>query len=726
MPAVLVLLVAALPWLRRSDLLLALAGAGLMLAAVDAQKASRLDPKYSGDSLLTEVRVMGLPRADSVGTSFEAAGLGDARLPPRFRLYWRGPPVGVRPGDVWRLEIRLRRPRSASNPGGVDYEAWATVRGIGATGYVVAGPRNRLIDSATGRGLERARMRAAERIDGLAVGEEARAVIAALTIGSRHAISDQQWRRYAATGTTHLMAISGLHVGLLAGAVYALAVALLSILRAPRPHESALVVALLSAAAYVAISGFAVPARRALLMLAMATVCLLLRRRVGAHRVLAWTLVAVMLTDPLSSLSPGFRLSFAAVALLAWAATGRGSYRQRPAGLRAAVGLWHVQILLLTGLLPLTVLAFGRVAPLAPFVNLVAVPLFGFVTVPLALIGLLLGGPLSFLGDALLWLAAQSIVLLETVIGVADGRASLATGEIAGIGWLLLGLPLAWALLPGGWPGRSAAFVALAGLAMWRPERPPEGCVDVTVLDVGQGQAVVAETRDRVLLYDTGPGYPDGRSAAERIVLPFLKSRGVRSVDRLIVSHADLDHAGGLAAILSAQTVRAIMAGEALEDVVAVPCRRGQAWSWDGVDFRILHPQGGEEGNDASCVVSVEAGARRALLTGDIERASELALVAAQLLPDADVVTVPHHGSRTSSSPAFVRAVNAEVAIASVGFDNRWGFPKAEVVLRWRDGGAELLTTSASGAVTARLCSDGRPVGIRQHRLATWRVWRED
>ncbi len=721
-----VLVILTLPRLRRRDLILVIAGATLFLGAVETQKAGRLDPVYAGDSLLTSIRVLGLPREDANGVSFEATGLNDSRLPDRFRLYWREAPVSIRAGDIWRLEIRLRRPRSASNPGGIDYEAWATIRGLGANGYVVSGPRNRLVDSGRSRGIERARTRMAERIDRLPVVDESRAVIAALTIGSRHAISSEQWERYAGTGTTHLMAISGLHVGLLAGAVYAAAASLLSLLRIPRPHEYALVAALVSAGVYVAISGFAVPARRALLMLAMATLCMLARRRVSIARVLAWTVVLIVLTDPLSSLSAGFRLSFAAVALLAWLSLGRSARPDGAAALRAAAGLWRVQLLLLTGLLPLSVLAFDRVAPLAPFVNLLAVPLFGFCTVPLALMGLLLGEPFASVGDGLLWLAAQSINLLEVIVVAASAAGGFETGSISGSGWALLMLPLAWALLPAGWPGRPVAWVALAGLAMWRPERPPDGCVDVTVLDVGQGQAVVVESRKHVLLYDTGPGYPDGGSAAEKIVIPYLSSRGIGHVDRLIVSHADLDHAGGLSATLAAISVGEILSGEPLERVASEPCHRGQTWSVSGIDFRILHPQGGEEGNEASCVLLVEAGSRRALITGDIERASEAILVASGLLPSVDFVTVPHHGSRTSSTPALVRAVSADVAVASVGHDNRWGFPKAAVVVRWEDNGADVLTTAHSGAVTARLCTDDRPVEVRQHRAETWRAWRED
>ena len=720
------LVIAVLPWLRRRDLLFAMGGAALFLAAAQTQKASRLDPAFAGDSMLTTVHVAGLPREDEHGFSFEATAPDDARLPDRFRLYWREPPVDVRTGDVWRFEIRLRRPRSASNPGGADFEAWATVQRLGASGYVVASHRNRLLDSGTSRGVERLRLGMSRRIDALPVREDARAVIAALTIGSRHAISTEQWERYAGTGTTHLMAISGLHVGLLAGAVYLAAASLLSLLAAPRPHETALVVALVAAAAYASISGFAVPARRALLMLGIATLCMLLRRRVSAARVLAWTVAIVVATDPLSSLSAGFRLSFAAVALLAWLSLERSSRSKMPSVVRGTVTLWRIQLLLLTGLLPISVLAFDRIAPLAPLVNLIAVPLFGFGTVPLALTGLLLGGPLAFLGDPLLWLAAQSIVLLEAAVGVASGAGGFRIGEISGPGWVLLMLPLVWALMPRGWPGRFVAWSALFGLAMWRPERPPAGCVDVAVLDVGQGQAVVVETRSHVLLYDTGPGYPDGGSAAERIVLPYLASRGIDHLDRIVVSHADLDHAGGLDAILADIEFDEITSGEPLDGVESARCRLGQSWSWDGIRFRILHPSGEEEGNEASCVVAIETGAETVLLTGDIERESELRLVANSLVPRADLVTVPHHGSRTSSTPEFVRAVSAQVAIASAGFENRWGFPKPDVVERWENGGAELLTTADSGAVFARVCGDGRPPAIREHREATWRAWRED
>ncbi len=724
-------LILALPYLRRRDLALFLGAAALFWNAAEGVIDGRLARGYEGDSILTELRVVDFPRVNGSSTSFIATPVADARVPSRIRLSWQETPVSLRPGDVWRMEIRLRRPRGSSNPGSMDYEAWLFRERIGATGYVVGGKRNVLLDSGTSRGLDRVREHYLANAQRVLRNDASLPVVVALAIGARHLISTEAWDRYARTGTSHLMAISGLHIGLAAVATYLLVAGIFGFIGRGNHHFAALVVALIVACAYAAVSGFAVPARRAALMLALATVVLLRRREISVSRLLSAAVIVVVVSDPIATMEPGFKLSFAAVATLFWFARHQqprsGNLIWRPAlALRSLV---LVQLTLLIGLLPLSVLIFGRVSLVAPLINLVAVPLFSFVTVPLVLLSLATSDMPLPLAELALRGAAMSVGWLEQLIHISASysNASLRVAAIESEAWLFLLLPLLWLVLPPGWPARRAAWLGVIAIALWRPQSPPEKCVDIRVLDVGQGLSLVLQTQDRVLVYDAGPSWQGGGSAGERILVPYLRYRGIERVDRLVVSHADIDHAGGVQALIEGIEVGDIVAGDDLpwiEQKIG-RCRAGMAWSWNGVRFSILHPQGDatNEGNEASCVLLVETGENRALMTGDIESGAEGQLVRQRVLPKVYFLTVPHHGSRTSSIVPFVQALAPSFAVVSAGYGNRWGFPKPDVVGRWRSSGARVLNTATSGAINLRMCPGKvvrEPSGWRNKRRRIW------
>ena len=713
----------ALAWL--------IGGMALYGTAVNDVVAERLDPDLAGDSIVTTVRVLDFPLQRGTALSFPAAPVDDTRLPARVRISWYRPPVRIHPGDLWRLELRLRRPRSYSNPGGFDAEAWLVRERFGAVGYVVDSRRNHLLRGAPAQGIGALRRRFVSRVDALIEDPGEAGILNAVVVGARHGIATDWWDRFARTGTSHLVAISGLHVGLAATGGYGLALALLGAARIRgNLHMAATGLGLLLAAAYTLVSGLAVPSRRAAAMLAVAAVALLRRRRPDPLRALAAAGLAIAIADPLATMAPGFRLSFAAVAMLLWLA------RRRP--VRAGSGfvkralyvlpaLAVLQVHLLCGLLPLVTPAFGRLALVAPVANLVAVPIFSLVTVPLALAGLCLDGPLTGIGNACLLAAATSVGwMLSAITALADWSwAAHAVPTPSGRAWVLLLLPAMWAVLPPGWPGRVSAWLGLVALLAYEPGRVQPGCADVHVLDVGQGLAVVVESSAHTLLFDTGPAWHNGGDAAESVLLPFLASRGMRQVDRLLVSHADLDHAGGVATVLAGVTVGEVHAGESLAGIDARPCRRGQQWSWDGVDFQVLHPpvDSGYTGNDSSCVLLVDAGLRL-LLTGDVEAKAETALLGSGL-PSVDVVVVPHHGSATSSTAAFVAATRPALAVVSAGFANRWSQPRPEIVARWRHSGASVVTTADSGAISLRLCRDAAGVSVGEHRRDRRRIWHE-
>ncbi|MBT8097078.1 MAG: DNA internalization-related competence protein ComEC/Rec2 [Woeseia sp.] len=722
---------ACLACCRRSTRIVAAGLAGFIGFAVAAGSAldQRLAPSLHRTKIEFVAQVIDFPKASDQKISLLVA-TKDPRLPARLRLSWYRAGATPRLGEYWQFAARVRRPRGTRNPGGFDYEGWLHRERIGATGYVLAAQR------VEGRGptrLQLARQRAALRITALLPAGDARAALLAIALGTRQDISSSAWERYASTGTSHLMAISGLHVGLAAAGATLLLWAVGGLLFPfGNIRDRALLAAIAVAALYAALSGLAVPAQRALLMTTCATGYLLARRPKRPNEVLAMTALCVLIVDPLAILSPGFLLSFGAVAILLQASRLSVAHR-RPGVMWASAAalreLTRLQAFLLLGMLPFTALTFSRTAWLAPLANLIALPLFSVVTVPAALGGLTLGGPLAALGDGLLWLAWHSLRFVHVVIDTlaALPAASVKLAQSRGIAIVCLLLPPLWVLLPQGFPGRHLAWLAFVAVLIYLPPRPPVGCVDLYTLDVGQGLAAVVRTRHHTLLYDTGPAYTGGSSSAERVVLPFLASIGVSEIDALIVSHADKDHAGGVSDLLGNLQVKKVLAGELLPAVAKQrPCRIGQHWRWDGVEFNMLHPTLPSAGNDSSCVLQIDAGGTRALLTGDIESRVERSLLRANLLGQATLVQVPHHGSATSSSEAFVARLGAEVGIVSSGFENRWGFPKGDVVARWRGAGTRLLSTATGGAIAHRLCANGGLNLLGEYRKDARRYWHDD
>ena len=711
-----------------------LAGIILFASAAFQVVNSRLDSQFAGDSMLVHIRITDFPRKTDSTVTFSAEPVDDPRIPSRIRASWFEPPVNLRLGDVWQVELRLRRPRGNSNPGLFDYEAWMFRERIAAAGYVVSGKRNHLLRSGDMGAANRLRQSFVDRLTDLLPNRDAAAVLAAIAVGARHLVSQQQWERYARTGTSHLMAISGLHIGLAAGVAYIVALMSLGMTGRRNHNDIALIVSLIAAAAYAFVSGFEIPARRATLMIAFMVVASLRRRQISPLLILCAACIAIVVPDPLATMAPGFKLSFAAVLVLIWLARRRLTDSRAHWVCRSVLvlrSLASLQAMLLLGLLPLTVLIFQRVAFSAPLVNLIAVPLFSFVTVPLTLAGLVFAGPLQALGDQALLVAAQSIRLLEWGIAAAasESAASMPVATVDGFAWAILFMPLLMVLLPPGWPGRHLAWIAVFALIMHKPAGPMHGCADIEVLDVGQGLATIVRTSAHLLVFDTGAKFRQGGSMGQRVVLPYLSGLGINRIDRLIVSHADLDHSGGVGDIVTGIAVDEILVGEPLPSAAMIsrPCQSGSTWQWDGIVFQFIHPADMQpaQGNDASCVLVVSAGNNRLLLTGDIEKSVEQRLVRYGAVPQSAVVVVPHHGSRTSSTSPFVRALSPSIAIVSAGFDNRWGFPKEEVVARWESVGAKVLVTATSGAIGLRLCGLTGVDALTEHRRAGYRIWHE-
>ena len=715
----------------------ALLGFILFIQAGQGIVDNRLDDQFAGDSLLTRVRIVDFPRISASSVVMLVEPLDDRRLPRRSRVSWFEPPLQPTIGDVWEFELRLRRPRGYSNPGVFDAEAWLFRQEIHATGYVVNGKRNRRLETDTAGTIDRFRREFIARAVVATDSSDVAAVLAAVGVGARHLISRAQWNSYAVSGTSHLVAISGLHIGLAASVAFLLARILTGVLRiAANTMIAATVVAVLVAAAYTVVSGFGVPARRASVMLLVVACAVIRRRPVDPFTTVAAAASAVFVADPVATTAPGFQLSFSAVVLLLWMARAR-QFTDAGRGLLLRVAgsvrqLFIMQVFLLFGLMPLTAVLFQRLAILALPANMIAVPLFSIVTVPFTLAGLACRGIADRLGHVALQIAACSIEYLLAFIDwvVRLPFADVTVADVQRDGWLLLMTPLLWVVLPRGWPGRGVALLAVPALLLYAKPVPDEGCVDVHVLDVGQGLATVVQTAQSNLVFDTGASFRGGGNVAEQVIVPFLKSRRIKRIDWLVISHADNDHSGGVLSLHEYAEVGVVLAGEPLRQtgVATTPCRAGQHWQADGVGFRVLYPDAAvpRKGNDASCVLLIEAGRHKLLLTGDIEARAERSLVGSRLLSAVDAVVVPHHGSLTSSSTPFVDTLSPLVAIVSAGHANRWGFPKEQVVRRWNATGALVLETGKSGAISLRLCAANGLGLLRRDRYERRRFWRTD
>jgi competence protein ComEC len=709
-----------------------LAGFVVMACAASAQLDDRLAEDLQGGRHGIVVRIDDFPVIDAETLRFTAVPVGRPDLPGRLRLSWFRPASYPAHGETWYLQVGLRRPYGYANPGGFDYEAWLLRQKIGATGFVDEAGHHYRIYGARVRFIDGLRARFVNQLAALLPPDDATAVLLAIAVGARHGVTERRWDQFAATGTSHLMAISGLHVGLAAGVFYVIGWLLAAVTGSRTPKDVAAAAALIAAAGYAGLTGLAVPARRALFMGVLAATAYGLRRRIRSADVLATCCLVLFLADPLTLLTPGFRLSFAAVAVIFYGVGHRWPIRQAPGHIaragRAVLQLGFLQLLLLFGLVPLTLTEFGRISLLAFPVNLVILPLFNVLIVPFSLLGALLSQSAGSLSALLLGVAHRSIHWSLDIIDQAS-RFDLLTFANLPRDWTIATiLPVLFVLLPVGWPGRRIVLLACLSILSGKPAPPPPGCFDYTVLDVGQGLSVVVRSHSHALLFDTGPAFRTGDNAARFTILPYLARQGITRLDRLVVSHADLDHAGGLRDVLRGVQVGKVLSGEPVGGLgdAQTACASGAKWAWDAVNFTVLHPRAGTPwtGNDASCVVEVAAGETRLLLPGDIESPAEMLLAYRRLLSPSMVVIVPHHGSRTSSSGSLVDATRPRFAIVSAAYRNRWGFPKDDVVGRWQDAGARVVNTATSGAVSQRLCRAG-PGPLQEVRRATRRYWHD-
>lgn len=723
----------------------ALLSAGLAGWRASAYAAAGLDPALEGRDIAVTGVVAAMPQRSEAGLRFrfavEAAQFeGRAvRLPPRVLLGWyggEGPDAAalpdLRPGERWQWTVRLKAPHGHVNPHGFDYELWLWEQGLQATGYVRTGPRDpspRRVATTWRHPVEQARHRVRAAIHAQVADPALAGVLAALVAGDQGAIDRDDWDVFRATGVAHLMSISGLHVTMFAWMAAALVGAgwrrsTRLCLAWPAQHAG-LAGGVLLAAGYAIFSGWGVPAQRTVLMLAVAALLRLGAREWPWPWVWLLACAAVVLADPWALAQAGFWLSFVAVGVLFASGAARGDAapgRWRRL-LRSAHALLREQWVVTLALTPLSLLLFQQVSLVGLAANLVAIPWVTLVVTPLGLLGVV-APPLwtaaahavDALGGLLRWLAAFP---LATWSAPAPPPWAAAAGVTGG---LLLAMPAPRAF-------RLAGLPLLLPVLLWQAPRPPSGEFEVLAADVGQGNAVVVRTATRTLLYDAGPALGRETDAGQRVLVPLLRAFG-DTVDMVVLSHRDSDHTGGAASVLRmqprARLVSSLEEGHPLHALrPSVRCAAGQQWEWDGVRFEMLHPPGaaapaGGKPNAVSCVLRVGNGRAHVLLAGDIERAQEAALASGPRPLRADVLLVPHHGSRTSSTEDFLDAVRPSAALVQAGYRNRFGHPAPEVMARYARRGIPVF---ASGHCGAAAWDSRAPGEVRCARRALARYW---
>lgn len=688
---------------------------GFTWACVSAQSAldNRLLSRLDGQTLWLQGKVVGLPSAAEGVVRFKLAdGVSRrAKLPRLMRIAWYGGPE-VRSGERWRLAVKLKRPGGLVNPEAFDYESWLLAQRIGATGTVVDG---QLLAPA------RAAWRDAIRQRLLAVDAQGReGGLAALVLGDGSGLSTTDWQVLQDTGTVHLLVISGQHISLLAGVIYALVGLLARWGLWPRtlpwlPWACGLAFA--SALGYGLLAGFDVPVRRACVMVGLVLLWRLRFRHLGMTWPLLLSLNAVLVFEPLVSLQPGFWLSFSAVGILILIFSGR-------LGAWSWVQSWtRAQWLIAVGLLPILMMLNLPISISGPLANLLAVPWVSVIVLPAALIGTLLL-PVPIVGEGLLWLAGGALEGLFVFLGwMANlvpawlpSTTPAWTLILSLLGALLLLLPRGVPMRPLGWP--------LLLLCVFPPLKSvPAGQVDVLQLDVGQGLSILLRTRHHTLLYDTGPRFGEF-DIGQRVVVPAIRKSGVRHLDVMLLSHADSDHAGGAPAVHKAFTVGRVLGGdiERLAPALgALRCENGEQWEWDGVVFSTWIWEQAPEGNAGSCMLSVDAGGERLLLTGDVDAEAEQAAIDSGFDLRAQWLQAPHHGSRSSSSKPFLRAVMPKGVLISRGRNNAFGHPHPLVMARYKWNGIASYDSAELGAIRLRLGTYGSPEAQRAQR----RFWRD-
>jgi len=653
-----------------------------------AQQALALQPPSTIEEkpFKVQVQVEGLPEYTPYGLRFRVKPLkvvSRINYPISTQMRWQLTTplkLDLRPQQIWQITVSLRRPHGVSSAGAFDYQAWLLSEGISATGKVTRAQRI----SVASWSVDEWRLSIREQFISLFSHQNNSGVVLALLSGDRALVNDELWDLYAATGISHLMAISGAHVMLAALAITWLWVKILSFfpslfLKVPL-QQLKLPLTLMVAVAYGLLAGLSLPTLRTLLMVALTLLLMGLRKEVPILRVLLLAFVLLMLWQPLSVHSVGFWLSFGAVALLIlWSGMSLQGHKVKQ--------FIRLQLWLTLALIPMTLGFFGMLSWVAPLANIVAIPVVGFLIVPLALIGLGLGFVSSAL-QSFCW--STSITLVNALNAYLSYLSEIPQAQhiwvLSGVSLLFMSAILAAWLLPKGiLPRVLTPFLVLPVIFRW--PALAEGEAQLSIIDVGQGLSILIQTQKHNLVYDTGAN----QNAGERIINRYLHWLDVKQLHGLMISHNDKDHTGGADALMTQFIPQQAWYSAAPEGYQLQPqtqqqlCVAGQQWQWDKVKFEVLSPMKDayyDKDNNRSCVLRVSGAGFSVLLTGDIELPAEQLLVKQKVSLQSDILVLGHHGSKTSSSESFLARVKPQLAIVSAGYHNHFGHPAPSVIAR--------------------------------------------
>jgi len=680
---------------------------------VDMILAQKLPKHLEGREITLNGQIIDLPEQHPCGWRFHFAPTPSKEWlnPGHLRLSWYGtPPQSLYPGQHWQLTVRLKQAHGMLNPWGFDYAKWLFQKRILATGYVRQKGEQRLLNKALPFNINNIRYHLAEEIKKTLEDLPTKGIILALALGTKQAIPQQQQKILQQTGTAHLIAISGLHIGFIAWLVFWIARRCYinkMALWLPSPIFAALL-SFSAAFVYALLAGFSLPTQRALIMVAVVMSGIVFARKVAISHILALALLLVLLWDPLSVLSGGFWLSFGAVTIIAYVFNNKREPKLSPLA-KWGMGVWRIQWGLSLGMFPILLFIFGYVPLSSPLANVIAIPWISFVVVPLTLLGTAIISFLPSLGSTLLHIAAYTLEALWVFIEslAKSGVWQLATPPLWTIIVAMIGIAIL--LLPRGFPARWLGIIWLLPVFFISPPHPERGEVWLSLLDVGQGLAAIIRTENYVLVYDTGPKSCNGFNTGEAVVVPFLRAKGIHQIDKLLISHADNDHSGGAESVLENLSVDEILTSSPQLFKNSRLCQLGQHWRWDEVDFQILHPNYiTQKTNNQSCVLKVTTRGGGILLPGDIEKTVEVQLI--QHYPKelkADILIAPHHGSGTSSTKSFIEAVQPTIVLFSTGYRNRFKHPKKSIVQRYRQRDIKIWNTAQVGAIEFQISAHG-------------------
>ena len=711
---------------------------GFIYAYLYAQQqlSSRLAEAYENQPLIVEGVISDIPKVDQNRQAFyldvEKALIAEHQLGlKKLRLNWYSHAESLELGQRWRFQVKLKRPHGAFNQAGFRYETWLWVNRIDATGNVLGSSKPEWLGQSQYFPYS-VRQYYYQQLNQVLEASEHKALFMALAIADKSDLSHKDRQLFQDTGTAHLLAISGLHIGLASGCFWLLGVVIWFMLAKlchayiqylPRPVFAA-AFALSGAAFYAMLAGFTLPTTRALIMVTVLLVAVILKRQYFWQQALGLALLLILLQQPFSVLSPGFCMSFLAVFVITYLSWGRMAWQRKRPKTRLSQLLAKsrpfvvIQLALSASMLPLLLLYFGKTAVTGTAANFFAIPFASFLLVPGVLLLLLLlplAGLLGIKLDLLVLIVDFLFAVFMRVVSLFQAlplsAIELMQPDVAVVVLLLAGILLL--LLPRAVPYRWLALLVILPLCWPYYDKLKPGEFRVDVLDVGQGLAVLVSTHERHLLYDTGVSYPAGFNAGSDIILPVLRKKGIHQLDKVMISHGDWDHRGGLAAVirgidvseLQTNVVPSKLSREALA-LQGQSCRRGQRWHWNGVDFEILHPPDYwfTRDNDASCVLRVSNANMSIIIPGDIEWLAEYELVeylqANELDIRADILISPHHGSRTSSSPPFVDAVSPQVVMHSAGYLNRFKLPNKNISRLYASKSIRQYATAQSGQIT--------------------------